>query len=238
VFQRKISLGGLRNAFHFLIGTKKICLDGVWVSTDRKDVPLSVQRLLFKRTYEDQERELISEILTQESRVLEIGSGIGLISLIARKIATNGTVRSYEANLAMEPVIRKNYALNGLEPDLIMKAVSTDGKDLTFFLDKNVIASSAINRDEDHSETIVKSAKFNSILKEYCPDTVIIDVEGAEIFILDCKLLTSVKNLVVELHPHVVGQEKIDALLEKLEGFGFNIQRRIGKVALLVNKTA
>jgi len=238
MLNRKISLGGLRNAFHFIINTKKICLDGVWVSTDRKDVPLSVQRLLFKRTYEDQEREIIKSILTPDSRVLEIGTGIGLISLLARTIAKNGAVRSYEANPAMEPVIRKNYDLNDLEPDLIMKAVSTDGKDLTFFLDENVIASSSIDRDEGHQKTIVESAKFSAILKEFNPDTLIMDVEGAEISLLDCKLLKSIKNIVVELHPHVVGEDEINTLLKKLKNFGFETRTRIGKVALFVNDSA
>ena len=238
MLNRKISLGGLRNAFHYMKRTKKIRIDGAWVSTDLKDIPLSVQRLLFKKTYEDKERTLIKSILNENSRVLEIGTGIGLISLVSRIIAKNGAVRSYEANPIMETVIKKNYVLNNLEPDLIMKAVSTDGKDLTFFLDKNVIASSSIDRDEGHQKITVESAKFSSILREFKPDTVIMDVEGAEISILDCELLNSVKNIVVELHPHVVGESEINVLLQKLKGFGFETKMRIGKVALLVNDTA
>ena len=58
----------------------------------------------------------------------EIGCGIGLVSLVARKICTEGFVISYEANPQMETLIRKNYALNNLVPNLEMKAVSIDGK--------------------------------------------------------------------------------------------------------------
>ena len=61
--------------------------------------------------------------------------------LVARKICTEG-ILSYEANPQMEKLIRKNYALNNLVPNLEMKAVSVDGEKVEFYIDPEVISSS------------------------------------------------------------------------------------------------
>jgi len=232
-----ISTRSLRYFWYQLLGTKKIIIDGVWVSTELKDVPASIQRMLFRKTYEDRERELVKSIIKPNSRVLEIGAGIGLISLVANKIARSGEVRAYEANPKMENIIRKNYTLNGLKPDLVMKAVTSDGKPVSFFIDDEILSSSLIDRNKGHTETTIESDKFQTIIKEFDPNVIVMDVEGAEINLLDSKDLQTVEHIIVELHPHIVGQEKIDQLLQNLEKIGFFVSTKKGKVFLLTNKS-
>ena len=92
-----------------------------------------VRSALFKGTYEDNERRLVRGLLKPGDRVLEIGTGIGLVSLVCAKICGAGNVLSYEANPQLERIIRKNYELNGLTPNLRMRAVTTDGRSVSFF---------------------------------------------------------------------------------------------------------
>jgi len=226
------SFSSIRYNWHRLLGTKTTMLDGVIVSTDKKDVPRSIRKFLFRETYEDVERQLVRKVVKPDSRVLEIGCGIGLVSLVARKLCPNGFVRSYEANPRMEDLIRKNYALNDLEPDLVMKAITADGKDLTFFVDDNILSSSSIDRGRGDTETTIQSEKFDTVLKELDPEVIIMDVEGAEVSLLNDSDLHNVKHIVAELHPHIVGKNAIDDLLEKLETKGFQNIETKGKVFL------
>ena len=117
----------------------------------------------------------------------------------------------------MEALIRKNYALNNLVPNLEMKAVSTDGKKIEFYIDPEVLSSSLFDRKMSHKIVIVERDAFDDILNKIKPDKIIMDVEGAEIDLLGSSRLTSVTQMIVEIHPHIVGDEKILQLNQKLE---------------------
>ena len=229
----RISFKNLRMYWHRLIGSKKVKRDGVWVSTDRNDIPKSLQSMLFKNVYEDQERDIIKTILKPDSIVLEIGTGIGLISLITRNICKEGRVLSYEANPNMERVIRKNYSLNNLEPELVMKAVTIDGGSVEFYIDEAVLGSSTIDRNRNDTKVSLSSDCIDNILQDLQPDTIIMDVEGAEISLLGQSELTGVKNIIVELHPHIVGEAAITELMENISKKGFSQTLRNRKVSLL-----
>lgn len=113
-------------------------------------------------------------------KVLEIGTGIGFISLLASRIVGDKNVFCYEANSSLEASIRRNYALNNLHPQLTMKAVKVDGQPVTFFQSENIISSSVFDRARNDQKTLVESVQFQSVLYEVKPDVLIMDIEGAE----------------------------------------------------------
>ena len=223
----------LKKFWHQAIGTKQIKIDGVWISTAKDDLPKRLRSLLFKGGYEGYERELIRRVLRPDSTVLEVGTGIGLISLIARSICKEGKVRSYEANPRLEPLIRKNYALNGLEPDLIMKAISTTAEPIEFFIDDNVLSSSSVDRNLPTKAVSVPSERLDDALEQLKPDTLIMDVEGAETDLLSTSTLSGIKTIIVELHPHIVGEQATEDLKTELTNKGFQLISQEHKVALL-----
>ena len=218
--------------WHLLIRTKTIQISGVLVSTSPSDVARRIRKALFNGTYEDRERFFVEKYVKKNSRILEIGCGIGLVSLVARKICTDGYILSYEANPQMEKLIRKNYALNNLVPNLEMKAVSVHGEKIEFYIDPEVLSSSLFDRKMSHKKVIVESDAFDDILNKIKPDTIIMDVEGAEIDLLGSSRLTSVTQMIVEIHPHIVGDEKILQLNQKLGTLNFKEIERRGKVCV------
>lgn len=228
----KISTRSLKHRWHKLIRTQKHRINDVYISTSLKDVTPNIQRALFRGTYEDTECEFVKQFLKPSNKVLEIGCGIGLVSLVARKICTQGSVKSYEANPRMESLIQKNYALNKLEPDLEMKAITVDGSDVEFFIDPEVISSSVFDRKQTHKKHVIKSDALENVLSNYQPDTIIMDVEGAEIDLLTSSSLDGIYLMIVELHPHIVGEDKIYQLNETLKLLGFEISAQKGKVAV------
>ena len=222
----------MRYRWHQLVRTQKIQINGVFISTSPIDVKRRIRKALFNGTYESQERYYVEKYLKKDSRVLEIGCGIGLVSLVAHKICTDGLIKSYEANPHMEKVIKKNYALNGFVPNLEMKAVSNDGKDIEFHVDPEVISSSIYDRQRDFETLVIQSVALDTIIKNFSPDTIIMDVEGAEIELLEKSKLSGVTQMIVELHPHITGDKKICYLNDRLEAIGFTISAQKGNVCV------
>ncbi|MGG7645478.1 FkbM family methyltransferase [Rhodovulum sp. YNF3179] len=204
-----------------MIGTRVVELDGIKLNSRADTLPEFVRNMLFKGTYEQGERELVREVVRPHSRVLEIGTGIGFISLLCTRLAGEGQVLSYEANPVLKDIIHGNYALNGLEPRLEMKAVTVDGTPIRFFKNENIISSSLIDRDLEASEIEVESDAINDVIMRHEPDIIVMDVEGAETDLLPAADLAKVRAILVELHPHIVGAPKIAELIEYLVSEGY-----------------
>ena len=213
----------LRMHWHRLLRSKTALIDGVRLNTAPDQLPHLVRNLIFKNTYEDAERELLQRGLRPGDTVLEIGGGIGLIGLLAAKMVAPGKVVSYEANAALEPILRANYALNPVAPELRMKAVTADGNPVTFHVSDNVVSSSLVDRDMATREVSVASDALDDVLRELVPNVLVMDVEGAEIDLLKAADLSGLRALVVELHPHIVGEEACAALVETLKANGFAV---------------
>ena len=217
------------NLFHSIawrlraaVNPQMAVIAGVRLNCDKAKMPAGIRRHLFKGIYEEIERDLVLRILKPGMRTLEIGTGIGFISILATKLCGAGYVRSFEANVKLEPIIRENYELNGLVPDLTMKAVTVDGIPVTFFRDENILSSSLIDRQRNDVKMEVPSVAFSDIVEKFDPEVLLMDVEGAEVDLL-VESLGNIQHIIVELHPHVVGVEKIEGLKNNLRRRGFQV---------------
>lgn len=209
--------------FKRLLNVGKTRVGQVTVLSSRRDVPRGVQKALFNGKYERFERLMVEAHVNPGDRVLEIGVGIGLISLVAASRAGAENVFSYEANPAVEDLIRRNYALNGLSPQLTMKAVTADGRALTFYQDAKVLSSSIFDRKLEGGEVTVESEAIQTLIDRHSPNVLVMDVEGAELEILPAADLSGIDKIIVELHPHVIGADKVEALVADLVAQGFTL---------------
>lgn len=219
---------GLRRLFR--PGT--ITLDGLVICTDAAMVSPQVRNGLFKETYEEPERILVRRFLKPEDRVLEVGGGIGLVSLTCARICGVANVLTYEANPAMEAVIRNNFRLNGLEPNLRNKLVTQDGRSVTFYVNDNIMSSSCFDRNMGTPQTLPSDA-LDQVLAEWKPTALVMDVEGAEIEMLTASHLPGIRKVILEIHPHIVGEEPTRTMLEHLRQVGLIERERVQKSILL-----
>ena len=219
----------LRLYWHRFRKTKSIELEGVRLVTDAS-TPKLVRSLIFKQTYERAERVLLRDIVQRGDCVLEIGAGIGFIGLLAARLAgSSGRVVSYEANPALQPLIEANYAQNSLHPELRMRAVSADGRPVELHVNESILSSSFFSRDATASIQWIKSDALQTVLGDLNPDVLVMDVEGAETDLLATCDLSAIRCILVELHPHIVGEEKVAALLESLSDQGFRPTKTLDK---------
>lgn len=205
---------------HFIGGVVK--LDGVKLDTSTVKSS-TVRNLLFKGIYEQDERKLLAKLCDETDVVLEIGAGIGAIGLIAAKHCAKGAVFSYEANSEMAPVISRNYKLNSKVPTLHLKPITVDGQPISFSVSDNIISSSSYTRtDVCGKETMLESVAFSEALRLHAPNFVIMDVEGYETELLTLSSWQTVTKILVEFHPHIVGDETVSILKGNLLSCGFN----------------
>ena len=228
-------LRNLKMHWRRLRNVKTLTVRGVKVRTARGEIQKTVRSMLFKGTYEAHECDLVERVARSGDRVLEIGTGIGLVSLVATRLCGEGQVFSYEANPDLEPVIRENYRLNGWTPDLTMRAVTSDGCDLPFFRSSNVVSSSVVDRNLAGDRIVVESLAINDLIDERRPSVLIMDVEGSEVDLLSTADLSRVRILIVEMHPHIVGKEKITTLTLDIEKKGFRLADVCHKTCLFQN---
>ena len=207
-------------ALHRAIRLNTTSIDDVRVYTGAEFCPRHIHDALVRGHYEYSERVLLRQILKPYHRVLDIGAGIGLTSILARKLLHEDTVLSYEANPIMRSTIEANFRLNGLVPRLRMKAIVADGTLVQLYRNDNVTSSSVFYRDLGAKPILVESDGINDVIEEHRPNVVIMDVEGAESDLIPVAKLDDVEYLLVEFHPHVIGQERINCLVSMLEAAG------------------
>lgn len=227
--EKKSPFRSLRLALHRLLRRKTTTLDGFLLLCDPAKVHKSVCTAIIKGSYELPERRLVETALKAGDRVLEIGTGVGVVSLLCNRIAGAGNVLSYEANDALAATIHENFALNGMVANLRLKAVTPDGKPVTFFRNANVVSSSVYDRGVQAQRITVESDPLNQILAEHRATVLVIDVEGAELDLMRTADLSGVREIIVELHPHIVGESATEAMIAGICARGFTLTDQMHK---------
>lgn len=203
-----------------------ITIEGLKITTNLGDVTKTIRKALYRETYEAPERRLLKEIVAPGDRVLEVGAGVGLVSLTCARICGAENVLSYEPNPGMRPIIEKNFALNGMTPNLRSKALTTSPGTVDFYFAENIYSSSLYDRGLGE-KTPVPCDAISDVFAEFKPNVIVMDIEGAEVDLLPSCDLSAIDKIIVEMHAHVVGAEKVQDLVSYLEGQGFSLKKTL-----------
>ncbi|NEQ37076.1 MAG: FkbM family methyltransferase [Okeania sp. SIO3I5] len=82
-----------------------------------------------------------------------------------------------------------------------------------------------INPSNKSIQVPVKS--FNEEVYKINPTFLILDIEGGEYDLLQFADFHTIKKIVIELHPHFFGQEKLDFVISRLKDAGFNVNKKL-----------
>ena len=214
-----------RRRFKFILPRKRMAvLEGVRL--DISTLSSLMKNIILTGRYESQERRLAAQTLCKDDVVLELGGAIGFIGLYCRRVLGVKHVTSVEANPQTLGLLRRNYELNGLKPDVIHAAAAAhDGE-----LDLNIGGEFWENTLTGTSTNTVRvpAKSLASIIQQMpaAPTVLICDIEGAEQYLDFDQLPASVTKIIIELHPGMIGQGTTDQIVRRFEGLGF---RRIAE---------
>lgn len=176
--------------------------------------------------YEHFERDLARAHLRPGDRLLDLGSGAGLVAIIAARIIGGTNVVTVEPNPEMHHCLRRNLRDNaGREVRLIKAAVVPDDfpdKTVTLHLRSGFWSATTKSDAGPCMRPVeVRAKRFRQLLRSVRPTAITMDIEGAEAALLTKRLPDHVRLIVTELHPHLYGENTRDEIIASLKLQGF-----------------
>ena len=198
-----------------------ISYQGLKVSLTRSGMNPEIVLAMKSEGYEYPEIRGLKRALCSGDRVLELGSGLGIITALAgRAVAPEGKVLSFEANLAMISDTQKFLADHGisnveLRHSVLVPKAKDEKRD--FHLTRSFASSSLFSSDKKVHEVIsVPAVQLNDIVAEFKPNVLVCDIEGGELELIPALDASGLRAVVMELHPDrlsVAQLAEIDAAL-------------------------
>ncbi len=184
--------------------------------------------------YEGNERYLAGRLIRRDDRVIDIGTGIGLVAMTAARIAGAGSVLTFEANPDIARDAQDNFRRNGLDGirghvGILRRrqAITDPNATANFHVDKAFWGSRLNASPED--DNIVRSVQvpvfcLENAIEEHRATALICDIEGAEVELLAGADLSAIRLIILETHYWVAGKAATDGMLHQLTTSGFSIQ--------------
>ena len=137
----------LRWYFKFTLPAKtRALLHGV--NLDISMLSPMMKNNILEGRYEYQERKLANRCLKPQDVVLELGGAIGFIGLFCRKVIGVAHHLTVEANPKTIELLKRNYRLNDMTPDVVHAAAAAADGEITLdvggeFWENSVVANSS-----------------------------------------------------------------------------------------------
>lgn len=188
----------------------------------------NILRGIRRGSYERPEIEFGLANLRSGDRVLEMGTGAGIVSSIFAKNVKDLTLRSFEANPDLIDHIRKLYIHNQVDHSVsVQNNIVVSGKNrpdsIDFFVRSNFLGSRMSQEDnEPESRKVsIPTKHYDEITDEYPHNVLVMDIEGAELEFLEDADLSNIELVMLELHPKIYKESGRRKIIEYLTRRGF-----------------
>lgn len=195
--------------------------------------------------YERPEIEGALVNLRPGDRVVELGSGAGIVSAVLAKNIDDVQISTFEANPNLIAHIEKLHAHNGVAGTVrvvnaIVTSDETAGATTPFTISNNFLGS-RIAEDNDTNpaqQCVVENIRYNDVKASFPHNVLVMDIEGAELDFLVHADLAGIDCVIVELHPTVYGQEGVSACIEALQSHDLVLDPASSSLGVKVFKSA
>ncbi|MEL6914874.1 MAG: FkbM family methyltransferase [Pseudomonadota bacterium] len=186
-------------------------------------MPVPVLVALSRDDYEVPELEAGTALLRSGDRMLELGTGLGIVSGILAKRFPDCQFRTYEANASLLPHIRTLHTANGIENvDVHNAMLEPEPAEQTrpFYMHPYFTEGSIIETERSFEAADVPVLDLNAVIGEFDPTAIMCDIEGAEGIVIPKADLSRVRALILELHPKVLSRPSIKAIFDACSAHG------------------
>ncbi|MBE0412924.1 FkbM family methyltransferase [Yoonia sp.] len=177
----------------------------------------AIRELIYHGLYEAHEIKGLQAVIHPTDKVLELGTGLGIITSLSARQAKNGHVLSFEANPDLIEDARNLVRLNGISNVEIRHGVLVKDPteaEQTFHLAKSFAESSLRPMSHAVSTITVPTHDLVAVQADFQPDVLICDIEGAEADLLPQVDLATIRAAVIELHPHVLSAGEVAGIYD------------------------
>lgn len=201
-------------------------LHGIQLAIGPK-VSREVRHQIYSERYERGEVRCLLAHLEPDDVVLEAGAGMGLLSALAARRIGSERVFTYEADPELLPVIADTHRRNGVAPTVTHGMLGDGDGEETFYLEPDLVSSSTHARSAAARAVQVPRLDVGSELRRVRPTLMVMDIEGGERELVPLIDWGTIRKLVVELHPKVLGEGGLASVVARIEGAGFVLDRRV-----------
>jgi FkbM family methyltransferase len=194
---------------------------GVLLAIDRH-VPPEILEFLYAGDYERSELKPLRKHLRPDDVVMELGAGIGFISLQCAKRIGPDRVFSFEANPGLEPYIRRNYQLNRLYPQLEICVLGQGHGETDFYVHDQFWASTTVPGTDGTRSIRVPVRPLNEEIRRIDPTFLVLDIEGGESELFRFIDFHQIQKIALELHTGLIGHEAAAMIKRRLRDAGFS----------------
>ncbi len=160
---------------------RQVTLDGAKFNLASGHIPGGVKRAMWRGDYELEERAILNRIVKPQDRVLEGGAGMGVASMSVANIVGSKNLVSYEASPATYALLQANIELNGQSFKTVNKALAGTAGSVRFDTGSNLLSQSIVSDSASTSQqSELQADALDDVLAEFAPNTLVLDVEGAE----------------------------------------------------------
>lgn len=206
-----------------------IDIGGVSVALDDPCIPQAARDALSKGRYEFKEREIARRLLAPGDRVIELGAGMGVVSLTIAKLIGDDALMSFDANPAIVNLARENVRRAGLKTVVrnaiaSPRALAKDDQSMDFYVLNAFAASSTRKIVANKKPVRVPVTILEDEIAAHGANALVFDIEGFEDEIIMNADLSAIDKVVMEIHPNILGRERALELIDRMEAQGLALR--------------
>jgi len=194
-----------------------------------RELPETNMKLeLLNGGYEKPERFAARKYIQPEWPVVELGGCIGVVACITNKLLQNPKAHVVlEANPMAVPYLEANREANGCSFKIVNQAIAYDSDKVTFTPSLDFCGNSVDRNVSTEVEVTVPATQLSRILEDeqFQKYALICDIEGQEyeLVMREAEAIRKAEVVIMEIHPHIIGEQETGALISRLENLGFRI---------------
>jgi FkbM family methyltransferase len=190
----------------------------------------NVQAEILRANYEIDEHVILDSFLRPDDTVMELGTGLGYLSILCAKRVGSERVYTYEANAELERPVHRNYVLNGVSPHFEICILGARAGEQTLYVEHDMWGSSTLRRSVAARAVTVPMRSLNDELRRVRPTLLVVDIEGGEGDLIRFVELDGVERVLIELHPHIIGADRVAEVRAFFTSAGFDVAHARGNV--------
>jgi FkbM family methyltransferase len=204
---------------------KRIDVGQVNLALEDSRIPEKTGEALVRGRYEFKEREIARRMLGKGDRVIELGAGMGVVSLTIARLVGADAIQSFEANPVIVELARENAAANDLPVTFrhaiaSPRVVADETPHIDFFVLKSFEASSTRQVSPGQTSVQVPTTPLEQEIAAFGANALVFDIEGFETEIIEKTELSGIEKLILEIHPKIIGMDTCVSLINRLEAQG------------------
>jgi FkbM family methyltransferase len=176
-------------------------------------------------TYEYGERLFSEKILSKGDRVIEAGTSIGILTgVISNIIGNEGKLITIEPDINLIKIAQSNNKYN-TNITFLNGMLITDSKSNIEFQPDGWLGGKVINvNNKANNVNSIPIIYLKDLISNHMPNALALDIEGEELGLIYSEIPICVKKLIIELHPHIYGENSSQQIKEYITNQKFVLQ--------------